>query len=133
MLSYVQFLMYHIAGNFDGFDAFQPDRQNLTRQILKAIQCRFGTIRQNIFCQIFEKSASVKISCYTVLQRQLATNSRLFSISKSATYESTNPAYFLLTSAGYLLTKIAQNHGIYKPLLNYIRNTMRLGYEVWLA
>ena len=77
------------------------------------------------------KSASVKISRYTVLQRQLATNSRLFSISKSATYESTNPAYFLLTSAGYLLTKIAQNHGIYKPLLNYIRNTMRLGYEVW--
>ena len=29
----------YIAGNFDGFDAFQPDRQNLTRQILKAIQC----------------------------------------------------------------------------------------------
>ena len=28
-----------IAGNFDGFDAFQPDHQNLTRQILKAIQC----------------------------------------------------------------------------------------------
>ena len=27
------------GGNFDGFDAFQPDRQNLTRQILKAIQC----------------------------------------------------------------------------------------------
>ena len=24
------------GGNFDGFDAFQPDRQNLTRQILKA-------------------------------------------------------------------------------------------------
>ena len=35
---------YHIAGNlmggnFDGFDAFQPDSQNLTRQILKAIEC----------------------------------------------------------------------------------------------
>ena len=35
---------YRIAGNFDGgnfnvFDAFQPDRQNLTRQIFKAIQC----------------------------------------------------------------------------------------------
>ena len=28
-----------MGGNFDGFDAFQPDRQNLTRQILKAIQC----------------------------------------------------------------------------------------------
>ena len=26
-------------GNFDYFDAFQPDRQNLTHQILKAIQC----------------------------------------------------------------------------------------------
>ena len=36
--------IYRIAGNFDGgnfdgFDAFQPDRQNLTHQILKAIQC----------------------------------------------------------------------------------------------
>ena len=28
-----------MGGNFDCFDAFQPDRQNLTRQILKAIQC----------------------------------------------------------------------------------------------
>ena len=28
-----------MVGNFDGFGAFQPDRQNLTRQILKAIQC----------------------------------------------------------------------------------------------
>ena len=28
-----------MGGNFDGFDIFQPDRQNLTRQILKAIQC----------------------------------------------------------------------------------------------
>ena len=37
---------YHIAGNFDRgnfdvFDAFQPDRQNLTHQIFEAIhvQC----------------------------------------------------------------------------------------------
>ena len=35
--------IYRIAGNFDGgniddFDAFQPDRQSLTRQIFKAIQ-----------------------------------------------------------------------------------------------
>ena len=29
---------YCVAGNFDVFDAFQPDRQNLTRQIFKAIQ-----------------------------------------------------------------------------------------------
>ena len=34
---------YRIVGNFDGgnidvFDAIQPDRQNLTRQIFKAIQ-----------------------------------------------------------------------------------------------
>ena len=29
---------YRIAGNFDVFDAFQPDRQNLTRQIFKAMQ-----------------------------------------------------------------------------------------------
>ena len=30
---------YRIAGNFDVFDAFLPDLQNLTRQIFKAIQC----------------------------------------------------------------------------------------------
>ena len=35
---------YHIVGNFDGgnfdiFDAFQPDHQNLTREIFKATQC----------------------------------------------------------------------------------------------
>ena len=35
---------YRIAGNFDGgnidvFDAIQPDRQNLTRQTFKSIQC----------------------------------------------------------------------------------------------
>ena len=35
---------YRIAGNFDGgnfdvFEAFQPDRQNLTCQIFKSIQC----------------------------------------------------------------------------------------------
>ena len=30
---------YRIAGNFDVFDAFLPDRQNLTRQFFKAIQC----------------------------------------------------------------------------------------------
>ena len=29
---------YHIAGNFEVFDAFQPDRQNLTYQIFKAMQ-----------------------------------------------------------------------------------------------
>ena len=28
-----------MGGNFDRFDVFQPDRQNLTRKILKAIQC----------------------------------------------------------------------------------------------
>ena len=38
------YIIYRIAGNFnggnfEGFDAFQPDRQNLTCQILKAIQC----------------------------------------------------------------------------------------------
>ena len=32
-------VIYCIAGNFDGFDVFQPNRQNFTRQILKAIQC----------------------------------------------------------------------------------------------
>ena len=30
-------MMYRIAGNFDVFDASQPDRQNLTRQIFKAM------------------------------------------------------------------------------------------------
>ena len=28
-----------MGGNFDVLDAFQPDRQNLTRQIFKTIQC----------------------------------------------------------------------------------------------
>ena len=36
--------IYRIAGEFDGgnfdiFDALRPDRQNLTCQIFKAIQC----------------------------------------------------------------------------------------------
>ena len=59
---------YRIAGNFDVFDAFQPDRQNLTCQLFKAMQhlVKDVTIRQNIFRQIFEKSASIKISRYTV-------------------------------------------------------------------
>ena len=30
---------YRIAGNFDISDTFLPDRQNLTHQIFKAIQC----------------------------------------------------------------------------------------------
>ena len=38
MLNLIQ-LLYRIAGNFDVFDAYLTDRQNLTRQIFKAIQC----------------------------------------------------------------------------------------------
>ena len=40
ILPHISIMMYRIAGNFDGgnFDAFQPDRQNLTCQIFKAIQ-----------------------------------------------------------------------------------------------
>ena len=30
---------YHIAQNLDIFDASQPDRQNLTHQNFKALQC----------------------------------------------------------------------------------------------
>ena len=71
---------YRIAGNFDGgnfdvFDAFQPDCQNLTCQIFKAIQW-FGK-RQWPFIKIFpikylksqhpSKFPPVKISLYTVL------------------------------------------------------------------
>ena len=72
--------VYCIAGNVDGggnfevFDAFQPDRQNLTHQIFKAIQClvKDSDHPSKYFCQIFEKLASVKISpvkisLYTVL------------------------------------------------------------------
>ena len=29
---------YRVAGNFDVFDAFQPDHQNLTHQIFKSVQ-----------------------------------------------------------------------------------------------
>ena len=55
---------YRIAGNFDVFDAFQPERQNLTHQIFKAIQCLVkDTDHPSKYShQIFEKSASVKIS-----------------------------------------------------------------------
>ena len=28
-----------MGGNFDVFDAFQPDRQNLTCQIFESVQC----------------------------------------------------------------------------------------------
>ena len=48
-------------GNFDVFDVFLPDRQNLTRQIFKAIQCLVKD-SDHPSKYIFEKSASVKIS-----------------------------------------------------------------------
>ena len=35
----IMFRIYHIAGNFDVFGAFQSDRKNLTHQIFKSIQC----------------------------------------------------------------------------------------------
>ena len=60
-------VVYHIAGNFDIFDAFQPDCQNLTCQFFKSMQHLLKdseTIRQNIFHQIFEKSVSVKFSLH---------------------------------------------------------------------
>ena len=55
---------YCIAGNFDVFDAFQPDHQNLTRQIFKAIQylVKDTDHPSKYFPSIFEKSASAKIS-----------------------------------------------------------------------
>ena len=54
--------------NFDVFDAFQLDHQNLTHQIVykqySVYRCmvKGRTIHQNIFCQIFEELVSVKIS-----------------------------------------------------------------------
>ena len=65
--------IYHIAQNFDGgnfdvFDTFKLDHQNLTRQIVlkntafTGVWWKTVTIRQNIFRQIFEESLSVKIS-----------------------------------------------------------------------
>ena len=60
---------YRIAGNFDIFDAFQPDRQNLTCQIFKSVQCLVKDsdhpskyFAPNI-CRVI---VSVKISRYTV-------------------------------------------------------------------
>ena len=53
------------GGNFDVFDAFHLDRQNLTRQnntVFTGVWRKTVTIHQNIFCQIFEESVSVKIS-----------------------------------------------------------------------
>ena len=65
--------VYYIAqiltgGNFDIFDAFQLDSQNLIHQIIKnntvftGVWWKAGTIRQNIFRQLFEELVSVKIS-----------------------------------------------------------------------
>ena len=55
-----------MGGNFDVFDAFQPDSQNLTHQTVQKtmqhLQVYAVTIRQNIFHQILEESISVKIS-----------------------------------------------------------------------
>ena len=54
-------LIYRIVGNFDGFDVFQPDHQNLTCQILKAIQCLVkDTDHPSKYLK--SKLASVKIS-----------------------------------------------------------------------
>ena len=83
--------MHRIAGNFDGFDAFQPDRQKLTRQILKAKQCLVKDTDHpsKYFRQIFEKSASVKISprqyfpLYTVYDNKPQRGPSLYSYSFS--------------------------------------------------
>ena len=68
--SLLHLTIYRIAGNFDVFDAFQPDHQNLTRQIFKAIQHLVKDCN-DLLNQIFEKLVSVKfspikISCCTV-------------------------------------------------------------------
>ena len=56
-------------GEFDIFDAFQLDYQNLTHQIIKkqytmhrGLWWKSVTIHRNIFHQIFEESVSIKIS-----------------------------------------------------------------------
>ena len=58
--------------NFDVFDVFQLDCQDLTHQIVENNTAFTGvwwmtvTNRQNIFRQMFEESGSVKILRYTV-------------------------------------------------------------------
>ena len=59
---------YRIAGNFDVFDAFQPDRQNLTCQIFKTIQCLVkDTDHQSKYSrQIFEVSIRQNFPLYSM-------------------------------------------------------------------
>ena len=74
-----------MGGNFDIFDAFQLDRQNLTCQNNTAfigVWWKTVTIRQYIFRQIFEESVSIKISPikilhYTVVAKILDSTVRL--------------------------------------------------------
>ena len=69
----VLFAIYRIAGNIDVFDAFQPDRQNLTHQNFKAIQrlvkdCDHPSkyFVKYLKSQCPSKFPPVKISRYTV-------------------------------------------------------------------
>ena len=58
-----------MGGNIDVFDAFHPDRQNLTRQIFKAIQCLVKDCdhpSKYLKSQCPSKFPPVKISRYTV-------------------------------------------------------------------
>ena len=61
-----KYVICSIAGNFDVFDAFQPDRQNLTHEIFKSIQCLVNDCDHpsKYFRKIFQESVSIKISSH---------------------------------------------------------------------
>ena len=70
------------GGNFDIFDAFLPDHQNLTRQIFKAVQCLVkdsdhpskyfpsNTLKVSI-CQNFPPSKFPAIRYYVLVLRDV--------------------------------------------------------------
>ena len=125
-----------MGGNFDVFDAFQPDRQNLTQQIFKAMHhlVKDVTIHQNVFRQIFEKSASIKISLHqdfplygTYLDMSFSINVR----SKSVLLR-----HFVLTSFRLISsTALANSGGIHNDVtnLNYCAYLCILSYTCTYA
>ena len=66
---YICICIYHIAGNFDVFDTFQQDRQNLTRQIFKAMYVKYLTIHHPLILYCIKVTVYVYY-VYTYIERK---------------------------------------------------------------